>query len=108
MSEIDILKKDQFENKVLNADKPVLVDFSADWCGPCKMLAPILEELKDSIGDRAKIFKVDVDNEGDLAGEYDVSGVPTMIFFNEGEEVDRMVGVRQKEELEEKINSIGS
>jgi thioredoxin 1 len=77
----------------------VLVDFFADWCGPCKMLAPILKDVKEDLGDTIKIIKIDVDKNQPLAGKYQVRGVPTMLLFKNGKQVWRQSGVLQKNEL---------
>ena len=90
---------ENFEKEVLNSEKPVLVDFYADWCGPCNMMAPIIEELASDLQGKARVGKINVDENQNLAMEYNVMSIPTLIIFKEGKEVKRMVGVRSKEEL---------
>ncbi|MDE6207977.1 MAG: thioredoxin [Muribaculaceae bacterium] len=87
----------------ISQDKPTLVDFFATWCGPCKMQAPILEEVKQRVGDKANILKVDIDQNQALAAEYNVRSVPTIILFKNGMAVWRAVGVQQADELEKMI-----
>lgn len=80
-------------SSLLNSESPVLVDFSAEWCGPCKALAPILKQVKDQTGDRLKIIKIDVDRNAALAGKFQVRGVPTLVLFQKGQPVWRQSGV---------------
>ncbi|GIV34875.1 MAG: thiol reductase thioredoxin [Chitinophagales bacterium] len=85
--------------ELINGPTPVLVDFYAEWCGPCKMMAPVLEELKEEIGDKARIVKVDVDKNTQAAVHYGVRGVPTLILFKNGQILWREAGVISKQEL---------
>ena len=84
---------------IIQSEKPVLVDFFATWCGPCKMLSPILREVKDSLGDTVSIIKIDVDKNQQISSKYQVRGVPTMILFQNGKELWRQSGVLTKEEI---------
>lgn len=86
-------------NTIIQSEKPVLVDFFATWCGPCQTLAPILKEVKDTLGDQISIIKIDVDKNQQLASQYQVRGVPTMILFQNGKQLWRQSGVLSKEEI---------
>ncbi|MDE6574262.1 MAG: thioredoxin [Muribaculaceae bacterium] len=90
-------------NELIQQNKPTLVDFFATWCGPCRVQGPILEEVKQRVGDMANILKVDIDKEQRLAAQYNVRSVPTLILFKNGEAVWRTVGVQSAEELEQRI-----
>jgi thioredoxin 1 len=88
-----------FATDVLGADKPVLVDFWAEWCGPCKMIAPALEELSQTMGDKVTIAKLNIDENPDTPGKYGVRGIPTMLLFKNGEPVAQKVGALPKSQL---------
>ncbi|GAA4112504.1 thioredoxin [Aquimarina addita] len=96
--------KDNFSN-IIASKTPVLIDFFADWCGPCKVLAPILKEVKNELGDTIKIVKIDVDKNQPLANKYQVKGVPTLILFKEGKLLWRQSGVLQKTDIVEIIHA---
>lgn len=93
------LNSENFEKEVLNSEQPVLIDFYADWCGPCKMMGPVIEEIANELQGKAKVGKINVDQNQELAMKYGVMSIPTMIIFKNGEETKRFVGVRDKEEL---------
>ncbi|MBO5558511.1 thioredoxin [Ruminococcus sp.] len=94
--------RENFENEVIKSDKPVLVDFNADWCGPCKMLAPVLEEIAGSRDD-VKIVSINVDDEDILAEDYGVSSIPCLVVVKDGKEVNRSVGFRGKDAVLEML-----
>jgi len=98
-----ILNSNEFKSQVLESKGVVLIDFFAEWCGPCKMLAPAIEELGNEMAGKAKIVKVDIDRSRDLAQKYGISGVPTVMIFKDGNPVDVMVGFQPKQVLKRKI-----
>ena len=95
-----------FDEEVLGADIPVLVDFYADWCGPCKMMAPIVEQLAEEYDGRVKIGKINIDEEEEIRARYQVMSIPTMKIFVKGEEAASMVGAMSKGELEARIKEV--
>ena len=97
---------ENFEAEVLNSDIPVLVDFYADWCGPCKMMAPIVEQLAEEYDGRIKIGKIDSDENMDMAEEYEVMSIPCFIIFKGGKEVDRVVGGMAKSALAQRLDAV--
>lgn len=92
-----------FQEEVINSDTPVLVDFWATWCGPCKMLAPVIEEVSNNLDGKVKVIKLDVDENPGIAGQFGISSIPTMILFNEGKPVGKLVGFRPAEQIESAI-----
>ena len=108
MSNLTAVTNEDFEQSVIQADSPVLVDFYADWCGPCKTQTPILGELAQEFDGRVKFAKVDIDVEGnkDLAVKYGVMSVPTLIIFSNGEVKATMIGVTSKKKLAEKFEQV--
>jgi len=105
MSEIIELNDGNFDLEVLQAPIPVLVDFYAEWCGPCKRQVPICHELAEALGDKAKVAKLDIDRCMDLAGKYGVMSIPTLILFRQGEIGERFIGLTAKDILMKAIQS---
>jgi thioredoxin 1 len=99
------LDEKTFEAEVLKSPLPVLVDFWAEWCGPCKMIGPIIDQLAVELQGKIKIAKVNVDESPELAGQFNVMSIPTMLIFKEGKPVDQMVGAMPKDKLLAKLNS---
>jgi len=95
-----------FESEVLQSEKPVLVDFWAPWCGPCRAIAPIVEELAEDFGDKVKFTKCNVDENPSTPTKYGIKSIPTLIFFKDGEIQDKVIGIVAKSRLEEMISKI--
>ena len=98
--------EENFKSEVIESSQPVLVDFWAEWCGPCKMIAPAIEELAADFDGKAKVVKVNVDEQPRLAQEYGVRSIPTLLFFRDGKVAEQLVGAAQKDALAEKLNSL--
>jgi thioredoxin 1 len=102
------LTKDNFEQEVLKATTPVLVDFWAEWCGPCKMIAPILDELADEYSGKVSIGKVNIDDHQNLATEYGVRAIPTLLLFHNGQVAEQIVGLRSKRDLKASFDKVAA
>ncbi|STC69196.1 thioredoxin [Corynebacterium pilosum] len=105
MSNTVDVTQDTFKSVVVDSDKPVVVDFWAEWCGPCKKLSPILDEIASEMGDKVTVAKVDVDSERTLGAMFQVMSIPTVLIFKDGEKVDEFVGLKPKSEIMQKIES---
>jgi thioredoxin 1 len=102
------LTQDNFAQEVLQSPAPVLVDFWAEWCGPCKMIAPVLNELADEYDGRVKIGKVNIDEQQSLATEYGIRAIPTLLVFNKGQVADQVVGARSKRDLKASLDRVAA
>ncbi len=105
MSEVIFTDKN-FQDEVMNSKEPVMVDFFATWCGPCKMMAPAVERLAEAYKGKGKIGKLDVDENPDISGKYEIQSIPTTIIFKNGEMVDKLVGFQSEEALRKKLESL--
>jgi thioredoxin 1 len=103
MSHIDI-SKENFQEEVINYKGKVLVDFWAPWCGPCMMLSPVLDEISSELKDKFKLAKINVDEQNELSSQYNVSGIPTVLIFENGQLKDTLIGFRQKTEYLNALN----
>ena len=92
-----------FDTAVLRSPTPVLVDFWAEWCGPCKMIAPVLEELAGELGGKAQIVKINIDDNPQVAGQYGIMSIPTLLLFKDGQVVDQVVGMKSKRDLAQMV-----
>ena len=104
MAEINLINQN-FEEEVLNSELQVLVDFFATWCGPCKMLAPVIAEISERYEGKVKVGKVNVDEENELAMKYQISSIPTLVLFKDGKIINIKVGLSSKSEIENMINN---
>lgn len=98
------ITKENFEQEVLNSEKKVLIDFWATWCGPCKMIAPVVKEISEDFANTLKVGKINVDSEGELAVKYGVMSIPTLLLFENGEVVKKSIGFMTKEQLIEEFD----
>ena len=97
---------DNFDSEVLEADQPVLVDFWAEWCGPCKMIAPVIDELADEFAGKAKVGKMDTDSNQAAARKFGISAIPSILIFKDGELRKKLVGLQQKSALRDALNEV--
>ncbi len=104
MGNILELTKENFDKEVIQSDKPVLVDFWAAWCGPCRMVAPIIEQVAEEFQGKAKVAKVNVDEQSELAQQYKIMSIPTLIIFNDGKIAESAVGAKSKNDLSNMLN----
>jgi thioredoxin 1 len=106
MANVNKVDQSNFDEKVLKSARPVLVDFWAEWCGPCRALAPVLDEVATELGEKVTVVKINVDENGDLAQQYGIRGIPTMIFFKNGQAAKTLVGLQPKEEIKKSLQEL--
>jgi len=106
MGQVAAVTADEFDEKVLKSELPVLVDFWAVWCGPCKMVAPHVEAIAEEFAGQANVYKVDVDKESDIATRYGIMSIPTLVFFKGGKAVDQVLGAQPKKAIADRLQRI--
>jgi thioredoxin 1 len=105
MADVLEITDQNFESEIINSDKPALVDFWAPWCGPCKMMHPLIEGLSDEMAGKAVVARCNVDENPELAGRFGVTAIPTIVFFKGGQETDKVIGVCKPEELRKRLEA---
>jgi len=106
MGTVANITSQDWDQEVINATSPVMVDFWASWCGPCKMIAPTIEELAEEYAGRLSVFKLNTDENPEIASRYQIMGIPSLLFFKEGKLIDKIVGAASKKQFKEKIDTI--
>lgn len=106
MANVAAVTSADFKEKVLNSDVPVLVDFWAQWCGPCRMIAPHVEAVAEQFAGKAKVYKVDVDQETELASQYGIMSIPTLMIFKGGKQVDQIVGAQPQKAIADRLERV--